>query len=49
VRTRAAAALARLPESCRRLEDPEPFRIEYTPALLELAEEVRRKSDGALV
>jgi nicotinate phosphoribosyltransferase len=48
-RTRAAAALARLPESCRRLEDPEPFRIEYTPALLELAEEVRRKSDGALV
>ncbi len=49
VRTRAAAALARLPESCRRLEDPEPYRIEYTPALLELAEEVRRKSDGALV
>ncbi len=48
-RTRAAAALARLPESCRRLEDPEPYRIEYTPALLELAEEVRRKSDGALV
>jgi nicotinate phosphoribosyltransferase len=48
-RSRAAAALARLPESCRRLENPEPYRIEYTPALLGLAEEVRRKSDGALV
>ncbi|MCS6952209.1 MAG: nicotinate phosphoribosyltransferase [Bryobacteraceae bacterium] len=46
-RARAAEALARLPHACRRLQDPEPYRIEYTPALLELAEDVRRKGCGA--
>lgn len=48
-RARAAEALARLPETCRRLQNPEPYRIEHTPALLGLAEEVRKKGYGAVI
>jgi nicotinate phosphoribosyltransferase len=40
-RLRAAESLARLPTRCRRLESPEPYRIEYSRPLLELAEGAR--------
>ncbi|HSW49282.1 MAG TPA: nicotinate phosphoribosyltransferase, partial [Bryobacteraceae bacterium] len=38
-RAHAAASLAALPAACRRLAAPEPRRIEYSPALRDLAEE----------
>lgn len=42
-RSHAAASLARLPAGVRRLEDAEPYRVEYSTALLELAELLRRR------
>ncbi len=41
-RAHAAESLARLPEGVRRLQDPEPYRVEYSEALLELFEQARR-------
>jgi nicotinate phosphoribosyltransferase len=43
VRSYAGKALADLPPACVRLESPVPYRTEYTPALLGLAEEARRR------
>lgn len=45
-RSHAAASLARLPEAVRRLENAEPYRVEYSPALLALAEQLRRHPGG---
>jgi nicotinate phosphoribosyltransferase len=42
-RAYAAQALVRLPEGVRKLEQPEPYRVEYSQALLALAEQVRRR------
>lgn len=39
----AQQALQELPAACRRLRDPETYRIEYSPELLALAERARRK------
>jgi nicotinate phosphoribosyltransferase len=44
VRSHAQEALAKLPAACRRLESPEPYRVEYTPALLDLAEQARKRT-----
>ena len=41
VRSYAGKAVAELPPDCIRLESPEPYRAEYTTALLGLAEEAR--------
>jgi len=46
-RARAAQSLARLPAAVRRLDEPEPYRVEYSPALLELFEQTRRHSQAA--
>lgn len=46
-RARAAGSLARLPEGVRRLDRPEPYRVEYSPALLALFEQARRVWQGA--
>jgi nicotinate phosphoribosyltransferase len=48
-RERAAASLARLPKPCRRLDAPEPYRVEYSPALIALLESVRKSLEGASV
>lgn len=45
-RARAAESLARLPEAVRRLDDPAPYPVEYSPALLALAGQARRNSQG---
>jgi len=39
--------LERLPEGVRRLEQPEPYRVEYSQALLALAQQVRRHPSPA--
>lgn len=41
-RSHAAASLARLPAGVRRLNNPDPYRVEYSPALLALAEQLRK-------
>jgi nicotinate phosphoribosyltransferase len=46
-RAHAAAALAMLPERYRRLEHPEPYRVEYSRCLNELFETVRKSLRGA--
>ena len=43
VKSHAAKALADLPATCLRLESPEPYPVNYTPALLGLAEDARRR------
>ena len=48
-RERAAAALKKLPEEVRRLENPEPYLVEYSPALLALFEQARRNQMGVSV
>ena len=45
-RDQAAEALARLPAACRRLDSPEPYRVEHSRALLELTREARRTAPG---
>ncbi|MGC8794930.1 MAG: hypothetical protein ACP5U2_16235, partial [Bryobacteraceae bacterium] len=47
-RAYAAAALSRLPAPVRKLEDAEPYRVDYSAALLALAEQVRRNSGPAV-
>jgi nicotinate phosphoribosyltransferase len=41
-RAHAAQSLAQLPEACRRLYEPEPYRIEYSNLLLALAKKARQ-------
>ncbi|MDW8129625.1 MAG: nicotinate phosphoribosyltransferase [Bryobacterales bacterium] len=41
-RSHAAHSLARLPAGVRRLENAEPYRVEYSPTLLALAEKLRK-------
>ncbi|MEK7403788.1 MAG: nicotinate phosphoribosyltransferase [Acidobacteriota bacterium] len=41
-RAHAAASLKKLPEAVCRLEDPQPYPVEYSPALQELFEQARR-------
>jgi nicotinate phosphoribosyltransferase len=41
-RERAAQSVRRLPEACRRLQDAEPYPVEYSAALKALLEEARR-------
>jgi nicotinate phosphoribosyltransferase len=41
-RERAAAALRKLPAACRRLDSPEPYRIEHSRALVDLAGQARQ-------
>jgi nicotinate phosphoribosyltransferase len=48
-RERAAAALEKLPEEVRRLENPEPYLVEYSPELLALFEQARRSQMGVSV
>ena len=48
VRAGAKQALAELPPGCRRLESPEPYRIDYSKALLGLAERARARSGRAM-
>lgn len=45
-RDRASESLKKLPEACRRLHDPEPYRIEYSRELLALAEKARKNVGG---
>jgi nicotinate phosphoribosyltransferase len=45
-RDRAAEALARLPAACRRLDSPEPYRVEHSRVLLDLARQARRTRHG---
>jgi nicotinate phosphoribosyltransferase len=45
----AAKALKKLPEDVRRLEDPEPYRVEYSAQLLALFEQARKNMAGAPV
>jgi len=45
-RDRAAEALKKLPGPCRRLEAPEPYRIEYSRGLLDLTAQARRTAPG---
>jgi nicotinate phosphoribosyltransferase len=42
-RERARESLARLPESCRRLQDPAAYPVQISPALERLLEDVRQK------
>jgi nicotinate phosphoribosyltransferase len=44
VRSYTRQALEKLPEACRRLQDPEPHRIEYSRELLALEEKTRKES-----
>jgi nicotinate phosphoribosyltransferase len=46
-RTRASQSLKKLPAACRRLHEPEPYRIEYSRELLVLAEQARKVLAGA--
>lgn len=46
-RRHAAQSLSKLPPPYRRLEMPEPYRVEYSPALLDLLETVRKSVEGA--
>lgn len=48
-RSHASESLKKLPEAVRRLEKPEPYRVEYSPALRALFEEARRNQQGAAV
>jgi nicotinate phosphoribosyltransferase len=43
-RSYAAKAISRLPESCRRLVDPEAYPIRYSDQLLALAEQARKSA-----
>ena len=45
-RERAAESLKKLPETCRRLDTPEPYQVEYSRSLLDLAEQARRAAPG---
>jgi nicotinate phosphoribosyltransferase len=42
-RERARDSLARLPDSCRRLQDPDVYPVEISPALERLLDDVRQK------
>jgi nicotinate phosphoribosyltransferase len=44
IRSHAAANLARLPESLRRLQEPYGYRVDISAALHELAQQVDRDS-----
>jgi nicotinate phosphoribosyltransferase len=44
VRSHAMKALAKLPAACRRLKDPAPYHVGYTPALLKLAQLARQEA-----
>jgi hypothetical protein len=44
VRSHAAASLARLPESLRNLQEAYDYRVDISPALHELAEQVDQGS-----
>jgi len=46
-REHAARSLARLPEGVRRLQQPEPYRVEHSAALQALAEEAWRNARAA--
>jgi nicotinate phosphoribosyltransferase len=46
IRSYSAQALTEIPAACRRLESPEPFPVEYSPALLGLAEEAHERVCG---
>lgn len=48
-RQRAREALQRLPEACRRLENPAGYRVEYSRELLALYEHARKSVQGAPV
>jgi nicotinate phosphoribosyltransferase len=43
----AARQLAALPPPCRRLDSPEPYRIQYSSTLLNLAKKVRSRLENA--
>ncbi len=48
-RLHAAGALAKIAEQHRRLEDPEPYRVEYSPALQALLEVSGHRNQGSAV
>lgn len=45
-REHAARCLAGLPDGVRRLHNPEPFRVEHSPALLALAQQAKRAASA---
>ncbi len=45
-RDRASQTLARLPEACRRLDDPEPYPVEYSRGLMALLESIKMGLEG---
>jgi nicotinate phosphoribosyltransferase len=44
-RSHSSKALEAFPAACRRLEDPEPYRVAYSPALLTLADQARKRME----
>lgn len=45
-RDRASQTLARLPEACRRLDDPKPYPVEYSRGLMALLESIKMGLEG---